>query len=145
MASNVRSVPYTGTAFGGFWGERECTQVVEPGDVVHVLVGEQHGIELIHLFAQQLLAHVGSAIDQQCDPFSPHQNRGTGALIARVRAGTHRATAPDHGDALTGTGAKKDQFCHAQGCEVNGPSTGRSRKTWSPDFRALAHLYAHTF
>ncbi|MFN3876228.1 MAG: hypothetical protein ACK4L7_10005, partial [Flavobacteriales bacterium] len=70
-------------------------------------MGEQHGIEVVHAGAQQLLAQVRTGIDQQRAVADAKQRSGPQAPIARVFAKAYRAGAAHHGHPLAGAGAEE--------------------------------------
>ena len=63
-------------------------QVVDPMGVVGMLVGEQHGVEPVHVGVEQLLAQVGRGVDQDAGHAVAvpllHQQRAAAAAVLRI-------------------------------------------------------------
>ena len=85
--------------------ENERPHIVQPPDVILVLVGDENGIQMAHPLAKHLLAEVGTCVDGHRYLLGLHQNRRPGALVARVGGLTNRTLTPDNRDTLRSTAA----------------------------------------
>ena len=80
-------------------------QVVEPEDVVGVVVGEHRGVDPVDPFTNQLQSQFRRCVNQE-DPFGRFDgNTATSTLILGIVRVTDLAVAPDHRDANAGAGA----------------------------------------
>ena len=83
--------------------EAERSQIVEPHDVVRVGVGVQDCVDEAQIFAECLLAKIGSGINQHRSFVVAlaklDENRGTHAGIPGIGRGADRAAATERGDA----------------------------------------------
>ena len=91
-------------------GKVKGADVVHAGDVVHVLVGQQHKIEVLHLFTQHLLPEVRAGVNDKPFARKIHQHGGAQPFVTRVCGFTDVAVAGDYRYALGGSGAQKGQF-----------------------------------
>src|ERR1700722_4224989 len=64
---------------------RQRTQIVDAEDVIGVSMGIEHGIELLDIFAQRLLAKIRSGIDEHVPPGIAEQHRRTSAAVPWIR------------------------------------------------------------
>ena len=78
----------------------ECTHIVQPSDMVLVLVGQQDAVDTLHMFAQHLLAEVRPRIDDQHHAVLFDECGSAQPLVPAVRRRAHPATARDHRYAL---------------------------------------------
>ena len=75
---------------GGVQGHRffpvptESADFVKSGNVIHMVMGVEHVVYLSELFAESLLAKVGTGIDEEAGLLALQVDRGPGASIARV-------------------------------------------------------------
>ena len=70
--------------------------VVEPEQVVGVLVGERDRVDLHHPFADQLQPHLGRRVDQEIPARQVHQDAAPRSLVPGVVRPAHGAIAADH-------------------------------------------------
>ena len=86
--------------------EVEGAHIVEPHDVVGVLMREHDGVQPGDGGAQGLRAKIGGDVDQHMVLAVREQNRRAQALIARIGRGANVAMAADGGHARTSAGAE---------------------------------------
>src|ERR1700686_4771168 len=91
--------------------EIEGTHVVEPHDMVGVLVREQDRVQAIDLGSQGLRAEVRRGVDQDVPAAVADQDRRPQAVIARIVGAADLAVAADRGHTHAGAGP---QNCDAQ-------------------------------
>ena len=83
------------------------TQVVHAAYVVVVVVGDEYAVNLAERLCEDLLAEVGSAVDEQACGGSLDKCRAAQPLVVRVDASTYVALATD--DWYTATGACSEE------------------------------------
>lgn len=91
--------------------------IVEPGSMVFMSVGENHCIEAFDVFTKHLLPEIRTGIDHYAAFANSEMNRSAQPFVAKVHGGAHLAPASDDRDALRSSGAKKGDL-HAKGLEV---------------------------
>ena len=79
--------------------EIEGSDVVQPQDVVRVGMREQHGIQPRQASAQGLEAEVRCGVNDHVAPSVLHQERRTGAFVARILGKADAAAATNGGHA----------------------------------------------
>jgi hypothetical protein len=84
--------------------------------VVRVPVRENEEIDRGQAGTQGLKPKLGRRIHLDAQPVHDHVNRGAGALIARIVRGANLAIAREHGHAMRGAGAEKNDL-HGDGAK----------------------------
>ena len=93
-----------------FLADVERANVVEPEDVVGVVVGEEDGVEAIEADAEGLLAKVGRGVDDDVLAVARKEEGGAEAVIVRILRGADTAVAGERGDAHGSAGAEDGDF-----------------------------------
>ncbi len=88
----------------------EWADVVQPDDVVVVLVGEQYSVQMADFGAEHLLAQVGASVNQDVSGSGGNEGGGAEAVVERVVGTANYAIATDDGDSLRGAGAEECEF-----------------------------------
>lgn len=94
----------------GVFAYGEAAQVVKADDVIGVLVGVEHGVEVLDFFTQALCAKIRAGID---DPFHVgglNMDGSSEAIVFWVVGFAHWAVAADDGDSDGGGGAEEGDF-----------------------------------
>ncbi len=95
--------------------EAERSQIVEPHDVVRVGMGVQDCVDEAQIFAECLLAKIGSGINQHRSFVVAlaklDENRGTHAGIPGIGRGADGAAATERGDAHGSAAAEENDLC----------------------------------
>ena len=81
--------------------------------MVHVIVGQEYGIQVTDVFPQHLRAEIRSGIDEYLESTVFHQRGGAQAFVARVLRETDRAVAADDRYALRRSRSQESKFCFA--------------------------------
>ncbi len=107
---------------------RKQPRVVEPEQVVGMVMRECDRVHLPDPLAQQLHPHLRRRVDQQVAARKRKQDARPGALISRIARSADRALAADHGNACGCPCPEKDQPAHpATAGSVNRPVLNRIR------------------
>jgi hypothetical protein len=88
----------------------ERPNIVEPEDVVGVVVGEENGVEAIEADAEGLLAKIGRGVDDDVLAVARKEEGGAETVIVRVFGGADATVAGERGDAHGGAGAEYGDF-----------------------------------
>ena len=78
----------------------ERPDIVETSNVVLVLMGNEHRVEMVHPFTEHLLTEVGTGINRHGHLLRANQNRSACALVAGVFRLTHRTLTSDDRNTL---------------------------------------------
>ena len=90
--------------------ELQDADVVQPKQMVRVLMRVDDGVDYADLLPQQLQTQIGRSIDQQIPLGKPENGRAPRALIARMFAAADRAAAANGGNTHRGTGPEQDEL-----------------------------------
>ena len=107
-----------------FLPEVEGPNVVQPGGVVLVLVGEKQGVEVRDAGAQHLLPEIGARINYEAAPAHRQVNGHPQAVVAVVERAAHLAGAANHGHARRGARAEESNGHSVKSYEVRVMSWG---------------------
>ena len=69
---------------------------VQSPHVIHVIVGEQDGVHVLHSGTQQLLPEVRSGVHHYGEPSELHQHRGAKTVVPRIGRSADRTVASNH-------------------------------------------------
>ena len=83
--------------------EDEGAQVVEAADMVLMLMGDEHGVQLGDVLTQHLLAEVRTSINDDRPLLGLNQDGGAEALVAWVLRLAHGTGTSNDGYALRGS------------------------------------------
>jgi len=83
----------------------KAAQVIQPQDVVHVVMGKNYRIYPHDTGAEHLLAIVDGGVDQDMNPVEINKYRSAQAFIPGIGGTAHPALAADHRDADGGSAA----------------------------------------
>lgn len=86
------------------------SHIVKTVQVVEMIVGDEHGIQMTDMMRESLLTEVGATIDEDASTLRLNERGTTKTTITRVRRVADLAIATDEWDAGGGTGAQKRQF-----------------------------------
>lgn len=75
--------------------EGKETNVIHAVEVVRVLVGVENAMYDPNSFSKQLLAKIGSGVDEEISPGQTYDGATAGSVIARIRAVANRTAAAD--------------------------------------------------
>ena len=87
--------------------ETKRAQIVEADDVIRVRVGEDHRVQLAHIFPQALRAEIRPRIHHPRAFRRLHMDRSPRAVVARIVRPAHRAIASHHRHPHRGPGAEE--------------------------------------
>ena len=85
-------------------------QIIEPGQMIHVRMREDRGIETADVFTQALHPKIRSGIDDPSGLWRLNVNRAAQTLVMRVRAAAHSAITANHRNTDGCAGAEKGKL-----------------------------------
>lgn len=80
--------------------EIDRPNIVQPGQVIFVLVREKHGIHVCNSLTQKLLTEIRTGINEQVHTINLHESGGAQTVVARIRRTADLALATHHRNAL---------------------------------------------
>lgn len=97
----------------------EAAKIVEPGDVVDVMMGIEHGVGPANVVSQALEPQLGRGIDEEARRVIADDDARPGPLVSRVGGETDGAVAGDHrhtvGSAGPEDGYVQSELAHRRG------------------------------
>jgi hypothetical protein len=109
--------------------------VIKASNVVFVLVGENHRIEVRHLLAEHLLAKIRACINGRCMASGSHDCGGPEPLITGVGRCANRACAADDRNALRRSSAGEGEFnTHGTKVRLGAGNFGLKARTFIADY-----------
>ena len=80
--------------------EIKRADIVQATDMVLVMMGDENGVEMAHVFAKHLLTEIRTGINTYCGLFGLDENRSAQTLVARICRPANVTIATNYGNAL---------------------------------------------